>query len=132
MNLDSIARRRLSRRRTAQGLTALAALCIAFFLTTACSARQSQDPDQALRSGELFSRPRPRPAPEVEWTQHAYDAQRTSWSPVSVPHPWRWKWAWNGPNARGGIAKVTTGGSLPRNVQPVTGAGLVFVAAGSD
>lgn len=132
MNLDSIARRRLSRRRTAQGLTALAALCIAFFLTTACSARQSQEPDQAQRNGELFSRPRPRPAPEVEWTQHAYDAQRTSWSPVSVPHPWRWKWAWNGPNARGGIAKVTTGGSLPRNVQPVTGAGLVFVAAGSD
>ncbi|MCS6940793.1 MAG: hypothetical protein NZM94_16070, partial [Roseiflexus sp.] len=54
-----------------------------------------------------------------EWSQHAHDAQRTGYTPQTVPYPWRWRWSWNGPNASGGIAKVTTGGSLPRNVQPV-------------
>jgi len=49
-----------------------------------------------------------------------------------VAYPWKWRWAWNGPNASGGLGKVTTGGSLPRNVQPVTGGGRVYIAAGND
>jgi len=68
----------------------------------------------------------------TEWSQHAHNAQRTSYTPQTVPYPWKWRWAWNGPNAGGGLGKVTTGGSLPRNVQPVTGGGRVYVAAGND
>lgn len=68
----------------------------------------------------------------VEWSQHAHDAQHTGYTPQLVPHPWRWRWAWNGPNALGGVGKVTSGGSLPRNVQPVTGGGRVYLAAGVD
>jgi outer membrane protein assembly factor BamB len=68
----------------------------------------------------------------TEWSQHAHNAQRTSYTPQTVPYPWKWRWAWNGPNAVGGLGKVTTGGSLPRNVQPVTGGGRVYVAAGND
>jgi len=70
--------------------------------------------------------------PPEEWSQHAHDAQRTGYTPQTVPYPWRWRWSWNGPNASGGVAKVTTGGSLPRNVQPVTGGGRVYIAAGVD
>ena len=70
--------------------------------------------------------------PPEEWSQHAHDAQRTGYTPQTVPYPWRWRWSWNGPNASGGVAKVTTGGSLPRNVQPVTGGGRVYLAAGVD
>ncbi|MCL6541475.1 MAG: PQQ-like beta-propeller repeat protein [Roseiflexus sp.] len=70
--------------------------------------------------------------PPEEWSQHAHDAQRTGYTPQTVPYPWRWRWSWNGPNTSGGIAKVTTGGSLPRNVQPVTGGGRVYIAAGVD
>ncbi|MCS7325136.1 MAG: PQQ-binding-like beta-propeller repeat protein [Anaerolineae bacterium] len=33
---------------------------------------------------------------------------------------------------QGRVSKVTTSGSLPRNVQPVTGGGRVYVAAGTD
>ena len=74
-----------------------------------------------------------RPAANVnEWSQHAHNAQRTGYTPQTVPSPWRWRWSWNGPNSSGGIAKVTTGGSLPRNVQPVTGGGRVYLAAGVD
>ncbi|BAM00827.1 MAG: pyrrolo-quinoline quinone [Caldilinea sp.] len=71
----------------------------------------------------------PPPVGPSEWTQHAHDAQRTSYNPVSVPTPWRWKWAWNGPNATGGISTGKFG--LPRNSQPVTGGGRVYIAAGS-
>jgi|GEM_PF-6850645 len=67
-----------------------------------------------------------------EWSQHAHNAQRTGYTPQTVPYPWRWRWSWNGPNARGGVAKVTTNGSLPRNVQPITGGGRVYIAAGVD
>ncbi|MCC6747235.1 MAG: PQQ-binding-like beta-propeller repeat protein [Deltaproteobacteria bacterium] len=74
----------------------------------------------------------PVPPPPVagEWTQHAHDAQRTSFTSQEVAAPWRWKWSWNGPNASGGISSGKTG--LPRNVQPVTGAGRVYVARGAD
>lgn len=65
-----------------------------------------------------------------EWTQHAHDAQRTSYTDQVVPPPWRWKWAWNGPNSSGGISSGKFG--LPRNSQPVTGGGRVYIAAGSQ
>lgn len=74
----------------------------------------------------------PTAAPSQEWSQHAHDAQHTSYTPQVVPYPWRWRWAWNGPNATGGVAKVTTSGNVPRNVQPVTGGGRVYIAAGVD
>ncbi len=67
-----------------------------------------------------------------EWTQHAHDAQHTGYTAQVVPHPWRLRWIWNGVDASGGVQKVTTGGSLPRNVQPVTGGGRVYIAAGVD
>lgn len=65
-----------------------------------------------------------------EWTQHAHDAQRTSYTGQAVPTPWRWKWAWNGPDGAGAVA----GGKirLPRNSQPVTGGGRVYIAAGAS
>ncbi|MCS7062235.1 MAG: PQQ-binding-like beta-propeller repeat protein [Anaerolineae bacterium] len=68
----------------------------------------------------------------AEWSQHSHNAQRTSYTTQAPAYPWRWRWAWNGPNAGGGVSKVTSGGSLPRNVQPVTGGGRVYVAAGND
>jgi outer membrane protein assembly factor BamB len=64
-----------------------------------------------------------------EWTQHAHDAQRTSFAAQGVPLPWRWKWAWNGPDAAGAVVAGKT--SLPRGVQPVTGGGRVYVARGA-
>ena len=67
-----------------------------------------------------------------EWSQHAHDVQRTGYTSQTVPPPWRLRWIWNGVDIQGGVAKVTTGGSLPRNVQPVTGGGRVYVAAGVD
>lgn len=67
--------------------------------------------------------------PNTEWSQHAHNAQRTSFTSQSVPTPWRWKWAWNGPNSSGGISSGKFG--LPRNSQPVTGGGRVYIAAGS-
>ena len=87
----------------------------------------------------------PPPAVAGEWTQHAHDAQRTSYTDQVVPTPWRWKWAWNGPNGVGGVSKVliydnlipfngvpTAIRTLPRNMQPVTGGGRVYIAAGRD
>ncbi|GIV07126.1 MAG: pyrrolo-quinoline quinone [Fimbriimonadales bacterium] len=68
----------------------------------------------------------------AEWSQHAHDAQRTGYTSQVVPPPWRLRWIWNGVDSQGGVAKVTTSGSLPRNVQPVTGGGRVYVAAGVD
>lgn len=64
-----------------------------------------------------------------EWTQHAHDAQRTGYTSQVVETPWKWKWAWNGPNASGAVSAGKT--SLPKNVQPVTGNGRVYVAAGN-
>lgn len=64
-----------------------------------------------------------------EWTQHAHDALHTSYTSQSVPTPWRWKWSWNGPDSQG---RVSSGKfSLPRNSQPVTGGGRVYIAAGN-
>jgi outer membrane protein assembly factor BamB len=69
------------------------------------------------------------PVPGDEWSQHGHNALRTSYTDQVVNTPWRWKWAWNGPNSSGGISSGKSG--LPRNVQPVTGGGRVYVAAGS-
>ena len=66
----------------------------------------------------------------AEWVQHAHDAQHTNYTDQVVPHPWRWKWSWNGPNASGGIASGHH--TLPRNVQPITGGGYVYIADGSN
>ncbi len=68
----------------------------------------------------------------LEWSQHAHNAQRTSYTPQTVAPPWRWRWSWNGANSTGGLGKVTSNGTLPRNVQPVTGGGRVYIAAGED
>jgi hypothetical protein len=65
-----------------------------------------------------------------EWTQHAHDAQHTSYTNQVVSTPWRWKWAWNGPNASGGVSSGKF--KLPRNSQPVTGDDRVYIAAGSN
>jgi hypothetical protein len=68
------------------------------------------------------------PSSPDEWTQHAHDAQRTSYTSQVVPPPWRWKWAWNGPDAQGRVSPGKF--PLPRNSQPVTGGGRVYIAAG--
>ncbi len=70
------------------------------------------------------------PAASLEWSQHAHDAMRTSYTEQVVPIPWRWKWAWNGPTAQGNLAEGKF--RLPRNSQPVTGGGRVYIAAGSN
>ncbi len=64
-----------------------------------------------------------------EWTQHAHDAQHTGYTDQVVPTPWRWKWAWNGPDNSGQVKTGKFG--LPRNSQPITGGGRVYIAAGS-
>ena len=67
--------------------------------------------------------------PADEWSQHGHDAQHTSFTATSIPTPWRWKWAWNGPTSNGGVSAGKF--ALPRNVQPVTGGGRVYISAGS-
>ena len=63
-----------------------------------------------------------------EWSQHGHDAQRTGYTTHVVEPPWQWKWAWNGPIEDGGVSNGKT--KLPRNVQPITGGGRVYIAAG--
>lgn len=82
-----------------------------------------------LNSPSPLPSPTTIPVPPGEWTQHGHDAQRTSYTDQAVSTPWRWKWSWNGPNSTGGISAGKTG--LPRNVQPITGGGRVYVAAGT-
>jgi outer membrane protein assembly factor BamB len=66
-------------------------------------------------------------AASTEWTQFGHDAQRTHYAPASVPTPWKLKWIWNGANASGGVSSGKF--DLPRNSQPVTGGGRVYIAA---
>lgn len=90
-------------------------------------------PTRTLTPTPTSSIPTPTTSPSSsEWSQHAHDAQRTGYTSQVVPYPWRWRWVWNGSNASGGIGKVTSNGILPRNVQPVTGGGRVYIAAGGD
>jgi outer membrane protein assembly factor BamB len=78
------------------------------------------------------------PSPPVlsnEWTQHGQNAQRTSYAPLAVPTPWKWKWTWNGPdnpyvNPGSGKQSYNNKIRIPKNVQPVTGSGRVYIAAG--
>ncbi len=94
---------------------------VAFLLLLAsCEAQRPPEPSPSDPSGS------------AEWSQHAHDPQRTGFTPQVVEHPWRWRWAWNGPNTSGGVSKTTSSGTLPRNVQPVTGGGRVYIAAGDD
>ncbi|MEW6179972.1 MAG: PQQ-binding-like beta-propeller repeat protein [Chloroflexota bacterium] len=65
----------------------------------------------------------------AEWTQFAHDPMRTSFTEQVVPTPWRLKWIWNGPNAQGKVPATKFG--LPRQSQPVTGGGRVYIAAGT-
>ncbi|MCS6798364.1 MAG: PQQ-binding-like beta-propeller repeat protein [Myxococcota bacterium] len=66
------------------------------------------------------------PLPPVpgEWTQHAHDAQRTSYTPHGVPAPWRARWVYVPTDVPAGEP------ALPRNVQPITGGGRVYLARG--
>jgi outer membrane protein assembly factor BamB len=100
--------------------------------TATASASATATPTTPTATSSPVATPSPStpiPTSPSEWTQHAHDAQRTSYTAISVPTPWRWKWAWNGPNATGGISAGKSG--LPRNSQPVTGGGRVYVAAGA-
>jgi outer membrane protein assembly factor BamB len=72
------------------------------------------------------------PVQPSEWSQHAHDAQHTGYTAQVVSYPWRLRWIWNGVDANGRVRKVTSSGSIPRNVQPVTGGGRVYIAAGTD
>jgi outer membrane protein assembly factor BamB len=65
-----------------------------------------------------------------EWTQHAHDAAHTGYAEKAVETPWRWKWSWNGSNSSGGVVANKT--SLPKDVQPITGAGRVYIARGAS
>ena len=65
-----------------------------------------------------------------EWMQHAHDPAHTGYVAQAVETPWRWKWSWNGSNSSGGVAANKT--SLPKNIQPITGAGRVYVARGAN
>ncbi len=59
-----------------------------------------------------------------EWIQHAHDAQRTGYTPHTVPPPWRLKWIYFNERVPEGDP------GLPRNVQPVTEDGRVYLALG--
>jgi hypothetical protein len=67
------------------------------------------------------------PVPPVpgEWTQHAHDPQRSGYTPQMVPPPWRFRWQWFDREVANGEP------GLPRNVQPVTGGGRVYIARGA-
>lgn len=87
-------------------------------------------PAVSLTAGTLYLPLVMRNAPGAsEWSQFAGNAQHTSYTPNEVASPWRLKWIWNGPNASGGISTGKFG--LPRNSQPITGGGRVYIAAGS-
>ena len=63
-----------------------------------------------------------------EWTQHAHDPQRTSYSPEDISGPWHYKWQWNGADESGqGVSDWVPMRTL---VQPITGGGRVYVVAG--
>uniref|UniRef100_UPI002624CAB4 outer membrane protein assembly factor BamB family protein n=1 Tax=uncultured Thermanaerothrix sp. TaxID=1195149 RepID=UPI002624CAB4 len=105
-------------------------LCIALFLSVL--PRPGQAFMLPISGTPLFLPLIAKESGASEWSQHAHDAMHTSYTAQTVPPPWRLRWIWNGVDASGGIAKVTQNGSLPRNVQPVTGGGRVYIAAGAD
>ncbi len=106
-------------------------LCFVLFLSALSPSGQAS-PLPQISGTPLFLPLIAREGGATEWSQHAHDAMRTSYTIQTVPPPWRLRWIWNGATASGGIAKVTQKGSLPRNVQPVTGGGRVYIAAEGD
>lgn len=106
-------------------LPVLLAVLISLFILRSPHSLAEEDPTE-YRYLPLIMRSS---MPTNEWHQHAFNAQRTSYNPQSISLPWRWKWSWNGPDAQGGVSTGKFG--LPRNSQPVTGGGRVFIAAGS-
>ena len=44
------------------------------------------------------------PVKANDWTQDAYDAQRTGYTPEEPEEPWTLLWTWNGPNSVDGDA----------------------------
>jgi hypothetical protein len=74
------------------------------------------------------------PAPvSGEWTQHAHDAQHTSYSPNQIPTTLSVAWpsnpTWNGSDSSGGLAAGHI--ATPKMVQPITGGGRVYIPYGS-
>ena len=90
-------------------------------------ATSAQSPPPTATTPGTGQTPEP-PTDAIEWTQFGHDAQRTAYQPQAISLPWRWKWVWNGSDATGGIVSGKSG--LPRNSQPVTGGGRVYIAAG--
>ncbi|PWH16117.1 MAG: pyrrolo-quinoline quinone [Ardenticatenia bacterium] len=96
------------------------------------SAQQNETSELRVWLPIIFKSGGSTPDQPGEWSQHAHDAQHTSYTAQVVSYPWRLRWIWNGVDASGRVLKVTSSGSIPRNVQPVTGGGRVYIAAGSD
>jgi len=69
------------------------------------------------------------PSSTNEWVQFGHDPQRTNYTPQAVSTPWNFKWQWNGSDPDG--KKQANHISLPELVQPITGGGLVYIAAGN-
>ncbi len=62
-----------------------------------------------------------------QWPQLAADPQRTAYVSTNILTPWRVRWIWNGP-AGGGDGGAAAGHlRLPKNVQPVVGAGHLYI-----
>lgn len=124
----------ISRRMNLSILTVL--LVLGLFLsnsqaTSQATTQNSQPAQGAVIAGHTIYFPIVRAIDNLaaaEWTQHGHDAMRTSFTTQTVAAPWRWKWAWNGPTAQGGVISGKI--RLPRNSQPVTGGGRVYIAAG--
>lgn len=62
-----------------------------------------------------------------EWSQLAYDPQRTGYVPTEVPGPWRVKWIWNGPAGGGDAGPADDHLRLHKDVQPIAGDGKLYV-----
>ena len=73
--------------------------------------------------------PTPLPASLSEWSQHAHDAQHTSYSPDQPPSSPSFAWQWNGSDSSGGLASGHI--ATPRLVQPITGGGRVYIPYGN-
>lgn len=85
-------------------------------LGNSCPASTSTPPNAATLSSE--------------WSQHAHDSANTSWAPDTVATPWKYKWQWNGAGSDG--KKQASHLSVPKQVQPVTGGGRIYMVAGNQ
>lgn len=80
--------------------------------------------DYTLVKGKIPAQP----PSASEWTQFGHDAQHTDYTSQVVATPWQYKWQWNGADATG--KPQANHIPIPRLVQPITGGGDVYVAAG--